>query len=85
MDKDTCMEVNNMEKFEIMQSIQNIIDNSNENKTIDKLIRLRNQLHNTSKIESKFSATAYMITNLRTMNEGVFYSLSLLMHFQTVQ
>ena len=67
MDKDTFMEINNMEKFEIMQSIQNIIDNSNENKTIDKLIRLRNQLHNTSKIESKFSATAYMITNLRTM------------------
>ena len=31
-----------MEKFEIMQSIQDIIDNSNENKSIDKLIKLRN-------------------------------------------
>ena len=56
-----------MEKFEIMQSIQDIIDNSNENKSIDKLIKLRNQIHNADRLESKFSATAYMITNLRTM------------------
>ena len=58
-----------MEKFEIMQTVQSVIDSlpHGMNATKDKLIRLRNQLHNTSKIESKFSATAYMITNLRTM------------------
>ena len=55
-----------MEKFEIMQSIQNIIDNSNENKSIDKLIKLRNQIHNADRLESKFGPNAYMITNLRT-------------------
>ena len=56
----------NIEKFEIMQSIQDIIDNSNENKSIDKLIKLRNQLHNADRIESKFHPMAYMIRNLRT-------------------
>ena len=66
MDKDTCMEVNNMEKFEIMQSIQDIIDNSNENKSIDKLIKLRNQIHNADKIHCVFHPMAYMISNLRT-------------------
>ena len=54
-----------MEKFEIMQSIQNIIDNSNENKSIDKLIKLRNQIHNANRLESKFGPNAYMIRNLR--------------------
>ena len=55
-----------IEKFEIMQSIQEIIDNSNENKTKDKLIRLRNKLHNADKIETRFDPSAYMIRNLRT-------------------
>ena len=54
-----------MEKFEIMQSIQDIIDNSNENKSIDKLIKLRNQIHNASKIDCVFHPMAYMIRNLR--------------------
>ena len=57
-----------MEKFEIMQSIQNIIDNSNENKSIDKLIKLRNQIHNADKIDCVFHPMAYMISNLRTKN-----------------
>ena len=57
-----------MEKFEIMQSIQNIIDNSNENKSIDKLIKLRNQIHNAGKIDCVFHPAAYMISNLRTKN-----------------
>ena len=56
----------NIEKFEIMQSIQDIIDNSNENKSIDKLIKLRNQLHNADRLESKFCPNAYMIKNLIT-------------------
>ena len=55
----------NIEKFEIMQSIQDIIDNSNENKSIDKLIKLRNQIHNANRLESKFGPNAYMIRNLR--------------------
>ena len=54
-----------MEKFEIMQSIQDIIDNSNENKSIDKLIKLRNQIHNANRLESKFGPNAYMIRYLR--------------------
>ena len=48
----------NIEKFEIMQSIQDIIDNSNENKSIDKLIKLRNQIHNADRLESKFGPKA---------------------------
>ena len=55
----------NIEKFEIMQSIQDIIDNSNENKSIDKLIKLRNQIHNANRLESKFGPNACMIRNLR--------------------
>ena len=55
-----------MEKFEIMQSIQNIIDNSNENKSIDKLIKLRDKLYNVNSVDCKFSATAYDLINLRT-------------------
>ena len=55
----------NIEKFEIMQSIQDIIDISNENKSIDKLIKLRNQLHNADRLESKFHPMAYIIDNLR--------------------
>ena len=68
MDKDTCMEVNNMEKFEIMQSIQSVLDSlpHGMNATKDKLIRLRNQLHNADRLESKFGPNAYMIRNLRT-------------------
>ena len=68
MDKDTCMEVNNMEKFEIMQSIQSVLDSlpHDMNATKDKLIRLRNQLHNADRLESKFGPNAYMIRNLRT-------------------
>ena len=57
-----------MEKFEIMQSIQDVIDNSNENKSIDKLIKLRNQIHNAGKIDCVFHPAAYMISNLRTKN-----------------
>ena len=56
----------NIEKFEIMQSIQDIIDNSNENKSIDKLIRLRNKIHKSDRLESKFGTNSYMIKNLRT-------------------
>jgi len=55
-----------MEKFEIMQSIQDIIDNSNENKSIDKLIKLRDKLYNVSSVDCKFSVTAYDLINLRT-------------------
>ena len=68
MDKDICMEVNNMEKFEIMQSIQSVLDSlpHDMNATKDKLIRLRNQLHNADRLESKFGPNAYMIRNLRT-------------------
>ena len=68
MDKDICMEVNNMEKFEIMQSIQSVLDSlpHGMNATKDKLIRLRNQLHNADRLESKFGPNAYMIRNLRT-------------------
>ena len=55
----------NIEKFEIMQSIQDIIDYSNENKSIDKLIDLRDQIHNADRLESKFSPNAYIIDNLR--------------------
>ena len=60
----------NIEKFEIMQSIQNIIDNSNErnNRVYDELIRLRNKIHNADRLESKFNPNAYMIRNLRTKN-----------------
>ena len=57
-----------MEKFEIMQSIQDIIDNSNENKSVAKLIRLRNDLHNAKRIDCVFHPMAYMISNLRTKN-----------------
>ena len=56
----------NIEKFEIMQSIQDIIDNSNENKSIDKLIKLRDKLYNVNSVDCKFSATAYDLINLRT-------------------
>ncbi len=55
----------NIEKFEIMQSIQDIIDNSNENKSIDKLIDLRDKIHNAERLESKFGPNAYIIDNLR--------------------
>ena len=55
-----------MEKFQIMQSIQDIIDNSNENKSIDKLIKLRDKLYNVNSVDCKFSATAYDLINLRT-------------------
>ena len=55
-----------MEKFEIMKSIQDIIDNSNENKSIDKLIKLRDKLYNVNSVDCKFSATAYDLINLRT-------------------
>ena len=61
-----------MEKFEIMQSIQNALDNltadePRNNRVHDELIRLRNKIHNADRLESKFSATAYTIRNLRTM------------------
>ena len=57
-----------MEKFEIMQSIQSVLDSlpHGMNSTKDKLIRLRNQLHNADRLESKFGPNAYMIRNLRT-------------------
>ena len=57
-----------MEKFEIMQSIQSVLDSlpHDMNATKDKLIRLRNQLHNADRLESKFGPNAYMIRNLRT-------------------
>ena len=57
-----------MEKFEIMQSIQSVLDSlpHGMNATKDKLIRLRNQLHNADRLESKFGPNAYMIRNLRT-------------------
>lgn len=56
-----------MEKFEIMQSIQSVLDSlpHGMNATKDKLIRLRNQLHNADRLESKFGPNAYMIRNLR--------------------
>ena len=59
-----------MEKFEIMQSIQNALDNltadePRNNRVHDELIRLRNKIHNADRLESKFSATAYTIRNLR--------------------
>ena len=57
-----------MEKFEIMQTVQSVLDSlpHGMNATKDKLIRLRNQLHNADRIESKFGPNAYMIKNLRT-------------------
>ena len=59
-----------MEKFEIMQTVQSVLDSlpHGMNATKDKLIRLRNQLHNADRIESKFGPRAYMIENLRTKN-----------------
>ena len=59
-----------MEKFEIMQTVQSVLDSlpHGMNATKDKLIRLRNQLHNADRIESKFGPSAYMIENLRTKN-----------------
>ena len=56
-----------MEKFEIMQTVQSVLDSlpHGMNATKDKLIRLRNQLHNADRIESKFGPNAYMIRNLR--------------------
>ena len=57
-----------MEKFEIMQTVQSVLDSlpHGMNATKDKLIRLRNQLHNADRLESKFGPNAYMIRNLRT-------------------
>ena len=60
-----------MEKFEIMQSIQNALDNltadePRNNRVYDELIRLRNKIHNADRLESKFCPNAYMIRNLRT-------------------
>ena len=51
-----------------MQSIQSVLDSlpHGMNATKDKLIRLRNQLHNADRLESKFGPNAYMIRNLRT-------------------
>ena len=59
-----------MEKFEIMQSIQTALDNltadePRNNRVHDELIRLRNQLHNADRLESKFHPMAYIIDNLR--------------------
>ena len=59
-----------MEKFEIMQSIQNALDNltadePRNNRVHDELIRLRNKIHNADRLESKFSPNAYIIDNLR--------------------
>jgi len=61
----------NIEKFEIMQSIQNALDNltadePRNNRVHDELIRLRNKIHNADRLESKFGPNAYMIKNLRT-------------------
>ena len=63
--------VMNIEKFEIMQSIQNALDNltadePRNNRVYDELIRLRNKIHNADRLESKFHPNAYMIKNLRT-------------------
>jgi len=56
-----------MEKFEIMQSIQNIADTLDNGFAKEKLLMLNKELYHTGRIDVKFSATAYMITNLRTM------------------
>ena len=57
-----------MEKFEIMQTVQSVLDSlpHGMNATKDKLIRLRNQLHNADRIESKFGPSAYDKINLKT-------------------
>ena len=72
MDKDICMEVNNMEKFEIMQEIFNIansldggIASNEERKAKLKLLKLNEKLYNTGRIDVSFSATAYDDTNLK--------------------
>jgi len=49
-----------MEKFEIMQSIQNALDNltadePRNNRVHDELIRLRNKIQKENRIESKYS------------------------------
>ena len=55
-----------MEKFEIMQSIQNIADLNDDGFTFDspkhikeKLLMLNKELYHAGSIDSKFSATAY--------------------------
>ena len=57
-----------MEKFEIMQTVQSVLDSlpHGMNATKDKLIRLRNKIHGADRLESKFGPNAYMIKNLRT-------------------
>ena len=59
-----------MEKFEIMQTVQSVIDSlpSNMNFTKGKLEELNNKLYDTSNINVKFGPSAYMIENLRTKN-----------------
>jgi len=66
------MEVNNMEKFEIMQEIFNIansldggIASNEERKAKLKLLKLNEKLYNTGRIDVSFSATAYDDTNLK--------------------
>ena len=61
-----------MEKFEIMQSIQNIADLIDDSFTFDspknikeKLLMLNKELYHAGSIESKFSATAYDEINLK--------------------
>ena len=61
-----------MEKFEIMQSIQNIADLIDDGFTFDspknikeKLLMLNKELYHTGRIDVSFSATAYDETNLK--------------------
>jgi len=61
-----------MEKFQIMQSIQNIADLIDDGFTFDspknikeKLLMLNKELYHAGSIESKFSAIAYDEINLK--------------------
>ncbi len=58
-----------MEKFEIMKTIQSVIDrlpSNGMNFTKGQLEALNKELYNTSRIDVKFSATAYDKINLKT-------------------
>ena len=57
-----------MEKFEIMQTVQSVIDSlpSNKNFTKGKLEELNNKLYDTSNINVKFGPSAYDKINLKT-------------------
>ena len=55
-----------MEKFEIMQSIQNIADTLDNGFAKEKLLMLNKELYHAGRIDVKFSATAYDEINLKT-------------------